>query len=846
MRYGTGRTWRAACRISHVILLVALASAVSSRAAWRPDLFQVYCGKAYPETKPPEGFVAAMQYRFYLDHLGDEIDQPAEQGCLSPELSRQLAGYASEALHAYERMGFRSPAPNRLGPVVRDENGREVVRIYADPMTTVAYADTLAVQAKERPTLPDSLALVRLNPKAFASRPPPFDYRMLVHEIFHVVQHAQPFVNQPQTAGLPAAWIWEATADAMSVKLMQAHFGKHGYEPPLSVKGSRSVYELRPYDRSLTWESTEARDEYGNALVPHYTASSFWTYLAERYFHGELSYLAKWFAKPEDEANADDWLRWLDERLRSGDGGVGHPLYLIFPDFIAHYAEWGSKKYPNIGDRNWLKQAFGGCQEVDLSPESAKGSEERSIADLHFELEPLSAKCIRLRVSGLSQGDVGTIQWMAYDSTVDRLDNIHLTASRLGGHLAATGESYDCYDATRGDRSELCIDKPFTGTRGPESGDRLGDAGAVSSHGGDFVKTWRGEPQTAVNGAFEDLFFVVHSPVHPSDFKHDIRIHPGRQKIHVQVGLEWNRLRTSESGRQHDVASGVDTIATQGLVPMRGGEGDLKKQLMDRMRGMMGDPDEMSKLMFQMNAANGTTLDQSPGISMLNLTRGDSASSTGSETANTSFSFIVDPAIPFQGAGTYPAGLIGATGGDVSGEMVVDASGEPSSRIRVLRFDDDVLHLDLDGRYCRYRDYDFVSEHCRKPQTFQAEVLKPFGWAYDSKRTFRSIDTPGMKEYRDYLKESLGEFASGTSPKKVSGGAASGAASGASSDGTGGRTCDCSCEAAERLEKAREKYNAAGDAAVKAGKTPPMPPPALMTAMRCAMQCGEAWQACGE
>ena len=53
-----------------------------------------------------------------------------------------------------------------------------------------------------------------------------------------------------------------------------------------------------------------------------------------------------------------DWLDWLDTLLRHGDAGPKTPLYLVFPDFMANYAQWGSTKYEHIGDENWLAESL--------------------------------------------------------------------------------------------------------------------------------------------------------------------------------------------------------------------------------------------------------------------------------------------------------------------------------------------------------------------------------------------------------------------------------------------------------------------------------------------------------
>jgi hypothetical protein len=119
----------------------------------------------------------------------------------------------------------------------------------------------------------------------------------------------------------------------------------------------------------------------------------------------------------------------------------------------------------------------------------------------------------------------------------------------------------------------------------------------------------------------------------------------------------------------------------------------------------------------------------------------------------------VDGPIRFGTRGSVAAKLI--TGLELTDTQVIDnmimmvPAEQKVGNIEVIAFDDDLLHLEVTGYYCRMRNVDMQNNHCRKVETFNAAVIRPFGWAYDGAQTFVSIDTPGIAEYRKLLGNSL-------------------------------------------------------------------------------------------
>jgi hypothetical protein len=838
-------------------------------AQWQPDRFQVFCGSPFPFSLSSYWLNVAREFGWdtrhakhylnYVESLGTELDDPAP-GCIDDDRLAEMADMARHALLQIKGVGaaqgrqFTDPSPARLGPIVLDENGERVVRIYADP-DHEGIGSTDVRPRSGGGVEPWSVAHVRFSVDHLATQPAWSRYRTIAHELVHVVQTAQQY-RTDERAGTPDTlylWIGEGTADALAAEFTE----RRGYNarPPLSVRGSRSLYGLRPYNRNLTRASGASdRDEYGNALVTEYTASSFFRYLADRFYDGSFRYLIDWFAVPDKHQGRDDWLEWTDDLLRWDAGGVDHPLYLVFPDFIAHYAGWGERKYSHIGDETWMREAFGGCHTVTLSPSDL-------VTRLSLELEPLSAVCVKVLVGGVNPDEAISVQWMAYDQDTNRLDNLHLTAARVSNTVG--GGTFDCYEeAQKGGPNTLCLHKPFVGARG---GRELSpsDGAGVTASGSGFAKTWLGIEQIPSGGdPIENVYFLVHTPVRPRDATHGDANNPERQSVEVDIGMERHKI-TVATGPTTASAS-VNGPAGLGLVPMRGGGSasspDDPLGLMGSITSVMDmatDPDAMSQGLFLQNMPMGTTLPTMEGacdgICMVMVDQKEVRPDGygGHELATVSaISLGLEEPVPFGATGTFKAMVTGCDQEDCERGI-----GMGAGQVTVMRYDDQVLHLTASGEYCVIRG--LASLTCSDRRTFNAEVLKPFGWAYDGGRTFTSIDTPGMAEYREYTTKALAEVMPGVvtvwrtaeHPRPGEDAPAPGEDGQGGGGGGGGGVvapaCDCTCEGYDALMAAVDEYQAALKAANDEGRPPPPTPPAMQTVMRCTMQCARQWGACG-
>ena len=762
--------WRAAGGGALVAVVLAAAAYGASHAR-DGDRFAVFCGVAaagqarlqdYADGRDPD------QYRPCI--CGGDAREPAERSllgrvadalrpeeperptgaCLTAERRDNIETWAVEAFQDLTAYGFASPSPNRLGPVMTDHEGLPAVRLYANP-DYQGYAQTeMPCSARTRRYV-DLLSRVtfsvgqfgRLRPEASDTFEDPFVYRMLAHELFHVIQNAQTF-ERLHSGDCPAPlWVRESAADALSVELLSRRFPS--FRPPLAVKGSRSVYGLRPYNRAFTWVDRTVNDRWGNALVPDYTLSSFWTYLAERFSGGDFRYLARLYAA---QGGGSDWLGWLDERLQAV---IGHPLYVIFPDFVAHYARWGVERFPDIGERTWLAESFGagsglenGCEPVELSP---TGSVK---AHVILDFEPISARCVRVRVQGLEPGQRAWVKFMTYDTSSERLDNLHLAIAYSTGVAVESGGTLDCYRNPRGaSSSRPCLVKAFVG----EKRTGTGEAGLLA-------RTWLSDQYETQGGGMEILYLLSHAPVNPTDGQHDRAAVV--QTADFTVALQTTSLVTSAEGSSPRASAAVNDVPETGTVPMSGVDAGAA--------GLFA-----SALLRPGSAFPGLELPSGApvGDGIRTLTLRDSLGAQPGSGLEIRLQLLERP-LTLGGEGVYRAyvtGTSGGAGGDggglpsamfrlptgaaagLSGMLVNvpvnDRAG--SAAIQVLEFSDDLLHLRVEGSYCRGQNLDVQTGACRAPETFRANVLRPFGWTYDVEQEFGSIDTPGMVEYRKYL-----------------------------------------------------------------------------------------------
>ncbi|PLY13684.1 MAG: hypothetical protein C0631_13400 [Sedimenticola sp.] len=660
--------------------------------------------------------------------------------CLSDEKRDQLEGYANEILAYLQAMGFTSPAVtqdgNRLGNFAVGRSGEQVIEFVYDGTMVGGFASSLT-PCNSAGEFTAKNGVITLGPK-IATFPPQVVYWFIAHEMVHALQQSQPFYIGAQACGLPE-WLGEGTANAISIWLMEKHFGKTSYQPPLSAKAASSFYGLRPYYVGFATDKGHHKrviaphqHEWGTVQALGYYTTSFWRYLADRYYDGSMDYVVQWFQRPA-AGNNDDWLAWLDKRLRM-DGNIAAPMYVVFPDFQANFANWAPAKYPHLARDEWLERAFYGCEQVVLSP-------QQPVRGLTLEVEPVAARCVQVKVGGLTPGKAVKVSMMATDTDAAPLDNLHIGVAALSATVREFNGDFNCYhDGPKRGKTAFCVDKPFVGQQ---------PAGPQVRENGGFAKTWLSEYQTSDTGKLDNIYLLTHSPLKPSDALHADR---QVQKVYLRIGLRDDEVKTSEKGRAKQSEGIINGSKTE-PIPMRGSE-----NLAPGNASVQG----ISKHAFGLGKSPTDTLEMyASGIASLGFFDRSADDIDDDEYAGALLFTVqpVDGPIRFGTQGRVAAKLL--TGLEMTDTLATDniimmvPAEQKVGNIEVIAFNDDLLHLEVTGYYCRMRNVDMQNNRCRKVETFNAAVIRPFGWAYDGDQTFVSIDTPGIAEYRKLLGSSL-------------------------------------------------------------------------------------------
>lgn len=832
-RLGAAHAW-----VVSALFGLCLALAGGPALAWQPARFEVFCGSPAADSDETQAWYAAR--------LSGNPDQAYGSPCLTPERAQLVAEYATIALKAFAPLGFKSPAPHRLGPIVLDGSGKQAVRLYVDNQYKGIANARSPCNRKDPPLDPDRLSYLTFSPGNLDNLPNPTILRYIAHEIVHVVQNAQPLVNDASTdrcADIPA-WLFEGSADALGLYVSKRRFPT--YQPPLNVRGAKSYYGLRPYNKAFTWDSDRnERDRYGQVVASGYRTHSFFMHLADHYQDGRYDYLARFFATPDLTVGDDDWLLWLDAVMKDPKNGIKTPLYLAFPDFMANFSNWGQDKYPHIGKDDWLGEAFDGCQTITLSP----GQPTQAIS---LELEPISAQCLRVLASGIKPNELAHVKFMVQADSEEAVDNLHLAVSRMSGRVPDAPEmEKGCHVAARKHPGKpVCVTKPFTGRKGASDDMSTRE----KQHDGTWVKTWLTLAQETNSDPIDNLYMLVHTPVRPSDQRHANR---DRQKVDLVIGLERHQLATATHGNAGRVIASVNNHRTE-PVPMSPSEPVQSSQAVQGFEAM-------SKLPFLMNTVR-IPKTHGPGISTLTVSDTRHVAGADPEPTITLTLTVAEGTIPFGATGRFKAHVLLSdepgmrriekldmgtastpAGAEALGRAIAGLAGaasggntqgdEPSATIEVITFDNHLLHLRASGQYCLTRDYD-RQRACLQPKNFHAEIIKPFGWTYDNAQEFISVDTPGMEIYRRFLYQQMRALPGMTLPPPP--GPDDSLPDNGSKPPAGGQPgaqgCDCSCDAYTQSRKILK--------AQKQNQRAAMPSPDLLNIMSCSLQCMQSWSRC--
>ena len=739
----TGRPKPACMRIGALVCVLAGTLGSPAATAWKPERFGAYCGapkyfnKGVGETtKPP----------YYRDATSaNDKDFVADGQCASDSRMGQVSEYAADILGKLAALkhggrGFASPVPSRLGPIIGevDAAGNRVgehVRLYMVPkgMNPPGYAQALTPCDKTpTPAVKDRLSITTLNAERMDRLPTPTIYYMLAHELMHVVQNAQAFRNNPSTDNCRgmASWVTEGTASAVGWALAAKRFG----EPPLSLRAAYHYYGLRYYNLPLNRTFNSVRN-------PGYRSSSLWRFIVERYGQGNYGLLREFFDRPDTLAGEDDWIRWLDQSLR-GIQAISKPMHLVYPEFLTEFAAWGGARFRRVKESRWLSEGFGGCRKVTLEPGSAPR------ADVSLPLFVNSGQCLLIDV-GLNPAAHAwaTLKFNVRSTNKRLLDSLHLGAAYTGG-----AQPQNCYRAAKGGNASVsCLLKP-TLARLPAAASA---DGAVR-----HTRSWRGTRLVADGKTIKNLFVISYVPPKPSDKDID-DASKRKQKITLEIGLDVAAVKTAsqktgntgKSGKTGNTAAVGDVggVADDQAGYPLGGEQSLDPGNMDFGKILFAE-NIGANLQKMMQQKTGDRRSFSFASGRLDSGEGEP---TLLPNLNLLVALVSEQGLRFGQTGEFPATVSGGLGLD-AGDTIIPAPGfEPPATVTVHEFSEQQLHLSVTGDYCRLADLDMANKRCRDPQSFFAELKKPFGWMYDPQVTLTSIDSPGMALYRAHTLKRL-------------------------------------------------------------------------------------------
>jgi hypothetical protein len=744
--------------------------------------------------------------------------------CLPIEKRAQLEGYANEVLAYLKTMSFLPPMLTATGNVMGDfapgRNGQPVIRMYYNADQTGSFATAQSPCRKKSGQLVSiGKGEIVLGPKIETFQPPVV-YWFIAHEMFHTLQYSQTVYRQAKDCRWPQ-WLGEGTANAIGLWLMEKHFGSKHNLPSIDSKLGIAMHGLRVYHVGLATGEGHYKGSVGwhSSESLGYKTSSFWRYLAERYHNGNMDYLSDWMKIPYSQAGSDDWLAWLDERLQ-GDAMIDSPLYVVFPDFQANFATWAPARYDHIKEQKWLKKAYRGCETITLTP-------RQPVRGLLLDMEAISSRCLRVKVTAIDPQEVVSVKLMAMSEDSESLDNLHIGAATLSPIVKELNGDFNCYRDAKAGRGKLpwCLDKPFIG--------KVGDTPS-SVDGGGFAKTWLNKHQVSASGQLENLYIITHAPLHPHDAQHANR---KTQQVQLRIGLAKDDLKTSEKGKAKKANSVINGDAKM-PIPMRGSE-ELE------MAGFAGSVDFTKQAHIIGINPQDRVNPYGSGIGAIQLID-RAADDIANDEYQGALSFTISPLqpIPFGARGKYPAKM---TWGyelvdmvDLNQMIIMVPSEQKIGEINVKEFSEDLLHLDITGYYCRIGNLD-KKDRCKKIESIQATVIRPFGWAYDAQQKFTSIDTPGMAVYRRILGEEVsGAMGFGIGMPAMPGMPSATGASGSDGKGAG---CSCTCTEFEKMNKAAERLD---QSAQESASGIPDLANNDFGFIACFMQCAAQYEACQE
>lgn len=844
--------------IQRVVVFVVLASVAGTASAWSPSVFDVFCGLYFEEGGVgPTGGATAEFYANLSQDLDRAADptQPDARWCLPEPHRGWLLTGLSESLAWYATLGFANPSPARLGPVTKPtwplaNPAFPTNRVYAAELlaptsveawtsapnllepflvertigVTALNCGAIDAQAPER----SGLAYMIYNPAKLVRGPAHETAFVGAHELVHVVQRAQPAYASEAACNEMPKWIDEGLADALGSAFVHRTEAV-AWHPDDGQLFSRDLLNLRRFDASLFTNAPFPEPDWTLA----YGASSFWRWLVERYADGDHALLARVLATPPANPDAPDWIHWLDAGFgRTGPWGIAHDLPIAFASFLGSYADWGTSRWPHVGDAAWRPLAFGACETVTLTPDAP-------VARVDVTLEPYAGRCVNVTVDGVPHGQRA---WYSIRAPGELAPNA-AAGNRLPGDDLHVAKVYWDGDLLDPNVLTTCLAEDL----GTEPTDVIPacvlqrDAAANATTLAYALLT----PERD-GGSWTDLLVLVRAPERPTDAEY--RGLPTRD-YRVTFALETSAATVDGGSLGRVYGSGNDRPPGLRQMPMLAGDG-------------FADPDaiDVSKLMFFQQAPGGLAPEfvtpGAEGLYRLWLIDGDDP---GEDDFRFLFTLTPEGAgLPYGATGTFSDWTLSGTDADRLESFDFMLGGDRgAASVSVLAWTEDHLRVRVRGDWCYSSERD-RDGRCTVTHTLDADLWLAFGDAYDGSNLFVTVDTPMQAIYRETFARAVwGDFEfdfefdpdasdpaeSGGGPGGGPGGSAGGGAGGPGEAGGGASSaggvpaafvCACTCEVLDEIENFEPE--AATQAVIDT----------IIAMGACAIQCGDAFATCGD
>lgn len=725
----------------------------------------------------------------------------------------------------------------------------------------------------------------------------PYDMiETIAHEVFHILQHHAPIVDKPLSF---PKWWKESTARVVGnhfrSKLSQRT--KRQYRKamkrslPSPPKPWRGTTVYRDFHRfPLDYKSVIGPKAKGESV--YYHTEAFWRYLAEYHEHrSKYPYLFLKDMLYDKRANkypkhADKWLTLTHSHLVDK---WRLPLGHAFASFLAYTAaqyrrEKGSvsskaKTPPSTQgnkdpqDAAWMKKWFGHkCPLIELSA----NAKQITASAQTVKLAMLTGTCIRVRVNGLAP-DTSSVSIKVMSTR--HASSTFTSQLSLGMAYSTSADRYICarpgQEQTNHSILPNCLLPPIDGSK---------------------RKTWRVPLHRVKAGqtSFDTVYVLTRAPL-PIDchvgkkrcIKKMNRLDRGvisvrltfavqattggkraqkkphqRQKTQTQKRAKGNQATPKVPERQYIVAEPTP-LPMMGLIsadldlssiPLSGPVRDFRtgRPLRHLFHGNIAN----RMIVKQLKAKGKTGLRGMIFHLVQEKTRSDQLGDVELKTLET-YSLILTKQLTPGMTGTFKGVIIGrslsspsirffslpkSSGGVIPKIFANPDEMRKTATLKIFAFSKLALRATLTDTLCQIDMSQFNNNKkpkCQKIIPFRLAFTNPFPHFYTANDTFKTLDTPGMEQFRKYQQPLMLKYAKiiqQNSSQSAAPKGTRGQKEGQIVAGAMGAKCSCSCKEKERFEALQRQR--------MQQPTGSPPPPGYVNLMTCHTACQASYKHC--